>query len=367
MKITDVRVVQLARPLDRPQRNAQGGRAERVFNFVVVETDAGITGLGDAFGDEALMVAIVERRLRGMVVGLDPTDIPTLWQRVFASRAFWEIGGSFLCGISAIEVACHDIWGKAEGVPVSTLLGGARRDRIEAYASDLHWEEPERMAATAASYVERGFRYVKTHVGAAGEEARDLERIARIRAAIGPDVGFMVDINTAFDRARALEFGQAIAEFDPFWYEEPLSPLDHAGHAELRRALGMPIATGENLYTVHGFEPLLAAGGCDFAMPDILRCGGIAQTRAICEAAAAHGVVPTPHNFSSGVGTAATLHLMAAMPETRLLEYDPTGTAIADELFVEPLVVEDGHVAVPTGPGLGVRLDPVSMERWARR
>ena len=174
MKITDVRTVQLRRPLDRPQRTSMGGRSQRVFTFVLVETDVGITGIGDAFGDDVLMEHIVAHRLRPMAIGLDPIDIPALWIKLFASRNFREIGGSVLCGISAIEVACHDIWGQAEGVPVYELLGGKTRDRIEAYASDLHWEEVERMAETAASYVERGFRYMKTHVGAVGEEERDI-------------------------------------------------------------------------------------------------------------------------------------------------------------------------------------------------
>ena len=299
-----------------------------------------------------------------MAIGLDPCDIGRLWHRLFASRAFWETGGSVVCGISAIEVACWDIRGQAEGVPVCELLGGRKRDRVEAYASDLHWEQPERMADLAAQYVEQGFRSVKTHVGAPNERGRDLERLRRMREAIGPEVGLMVDINTAFDRPTALAFGREIVSFSPYWYEEPLSPLDGQGHAWLRRDLPLKIATGENLYASEGFEPLLACRGCDFVMPDILRCGGIEQTRRICEAARAAGIVASPHNYSSGVGLAATLHLMAATPDTQWLEFDTTGTAVYEELFVEPLVVEGGFVRVPTGPGLGVRLSEGTVDRW---
>ena len=365
MKITNVRTVQLTRPLDRPQRNAQGGRLSRTFTFVLVETSAGLVGLGDAFGDDALLEHIVSARIGPMATGLDPLDIGTLWQRLFASRAFWEIGGSVLCAISAIEVACWDIRGQTEGVPVYELLGGKHRDRIEAYASDLHWEDPEAMAERAAGYVADGFRYVKTHLGAAQERTRDLERVAAIRAAIGPEVGFMIDINTAFDREQAREFGEKLIEFRPFWYEEPLSPLDHVGHATLREHLPYPIATGENLYTTHGFEPLFAAGGCDYVMPDILRCGGIGQTVDICRAAQAHGIIASPHNFSSGVGTAATLHLMAALPQTRLLELDPTGTAIYEERFLDGLTIENGWVEVPSRPGLGVALSEETIAKWS--
>jgi L-alanine-DL-glutamate epimerase-like enolase superfamily enzyme len=356
MRITDVRCVQLTRRLDRPQRNSREGRSERGFNLVLVETDAGLTGLGDAFGDPVLMPTIIERRLRPMALGLDPCDIGAVWRQLFASRVFWETGGSVLCGISAIEVACWDIRGQAEGVGVCDLLGGRRREWIDAYASDLHWEEPERMAEAAARFVAQGFRCVKTHVGAPGEGDRDLQRVEAVRQAIGPEVGFMIDVNTAFEPQQALEFGQALLPFRPFWYEEPVAPPDAAGHAWLRERLPLKIATGENLYLTHGFEPLWAQRACDYAMPDILRCGGLEQTRQICLAALRHGVVPSPHNFSSGVGLAATLHLMAALPETEWLEFDPTGTAIYEELFVEPLVVKDGRVRVPDTPGLGVRL-----------
>jgi len=365
MKITNVTTVQLTRPLEKPQRNAQGGRNHRTFTFVLVETDAGFTGLGDAFGDDALMEHIVAKRIGPMAIGLDPEDTETLWAHLFGSRAYWEIGGSVLCAISAVEVACWDIRGQAAGVPVYELLGGKTRDRITAYASDLHWEEASIMAETAAGYVAEGYRYVKTHVGAPGEEERDLERIAAVRDAVGDDVGFMIDINTAFNRPRAQAFGEAISEFKPFWYEEPLPPLDFAGHRALRDALPMHIATGENLYTTHGFEPLFAAGGCDYVMPDVLRCGGIAQTMAICQAAHEAGVIASPHNYSSGVGTAATLHIMAALPETQLLEFDPTRTAIYEELFIEGLHVERGEVSVPQGPGLGVVLTEDSIERWS--
>jgi D-galactarolactone cycloisomerase len=356
MKITRVRPVQFTRRLDRPQRNSRETRSERQFTFVLVETEAGFTGIGDAYGDQALMPAIIEHRLGPMALGLDPCDLGAVWRRLFASRVLWETGGSVLCGISAIEVACWDIRGQAEGVPVCALLGGLHRGWIEAYASDLHWEEPERMAETAAGFVERGFRCVKTHLGAPGEEDRDLERAAAIRRAIGPDVGLMIDLNTALSPQEALAFGQALAPVHPYWYEEPISPVDAAGHAWLRERLPLKIATGENLYLTHGFEPLWAHRACDYAMPDILRCGGLEQARQISLAAIEHGVVPSPHNFSSGVGLAATLHLMAALPQTEWLEFDPTGTAIYEELFIDPLEVEAGRVRVPTRPGLGVRL-----------
>ncbi len=362
MKITNVRTIRLKRQFSRIQRNACDARNQRLFTFIVIETDAGISGLGEASGNQKLIEIIIERQYKAQVVGLDPCDIEGLWQKLYASGAFWEIGGSAVCAISAIEVACWDIRGKAEKVPVSELLGGAKRDRVMAYASDLHWDEPQYMADLAKSFVDEGFRWVKTHIGA--EPERDLERLDAIRRAIGPDIGLMIDINTAFDLRTALEQGLKQAAFSPFWLEEPIAPADYEGHAWLREQLPVPIAAGENLYTTYGFAPMFACHGCDYIMPDILRCGGIRQTCLICEAAEQAGITATPHNYSGGVGLAATLHLMAAFPQTRLLEYDTSRTAIYEEMFVEPLLVKDGEVRVPTAPGLGVELTEEIIARY---
>jgi L-alanine-DL-glutamate epimerase-like enolase superfamily enzyme len=362
MKITDIRTIQLTRRLSRLLRNSCDSRDRRRFTFVLVETDAGITGIGDAPGNQGFMEAIIEKHYKNQAVGMDPCDTEGLWRKLYPGGAFWETGGSAVCALSAIEVACWDIHGKAEKAPVSQLLGGAKREWIDAYASDLHWDEPRIMAETAKGFVDEGFRWVKTHIGA--EQDNDLVRLEAIRRAIGPEIGLMIDINTAYDRQTALEQGLRQAAFDPFWFEEPIAPVDYEGHAWLRGRLPMPIAAGENLYTVHGFTPMFACRGCDYVMPDILRCGGIRQTRLICEAAGREGLIATPHNFSSGVGLAATLHLMAAVPQTRLLEYDTSRTSIYEEMFVEPLILKDGRVRVPTAPGLGVALSEETIAKY---
>ena len=362
MKITDVKAIQLAKKFSRPQRIGSILRNQRRFTFLVVTTDEGVTGVGDAFGNQALMETIIERHIKPQALGMDPLDIEGLWKKLYEGSFFWETGGSVVCGISALEVACWDIQGKAKGVPVSELLGGAKRSWVEAYASDLHQDDPGYMADLAKSFVDAGFRVVKTHIGIDPQE--DLRRLDAIRKAIGPDTGLMIDLNTALDRQTALNRGLQYLPYSPFWLEEPISPVDYEGHAWLREWLPTPIAAGENLFTVRGFEPMFAAKGCDYIMPDILRCGGLRQTRLICETAERHGVIATPHNYSSGVGLAATLHLMAALPQTQLLEYDPTPTSIYDELFVEPLKVEGNRVRVPTAPGLGVELTGEIISRY---
>ncbi len=333
----------------------------------MVETDAGLTGLGDAYGDPLLMPSIVERRLAPMAVGLDPRDIAGLWKKLFASREFWEIGGSVLCGISAIEVACWDIRGQAEGVGVCELLGGRnRRDAIEAYASDLHWDEPQVMAEMAAGYVERGFRYVKTHIGAPGERDRDLRALRGDPPAIGPDVGYMIDINTAFDRADGAGPRPRVCRLRPVLVRGAPLSAGLAGTRLLRQRAGPEDR--------HGREPLhdarlrAAAGRATAATtpcPTSSAAAAWSRRGRSARWPGGKGIIATPHNFSSGVGLAATLHLMAALPETQLLEFDPTGTAVYEELFIEPLVVEGGCVHVPRGPGLGVRLTEEVLRKYA--
>ncbi len=367
MKITRIDIHVLEKPLRRPQRNSKATRHSRKFTLVVVHADSGLTGLGDAYGDQAIMDCILQRRLGPMLLGADPRRIDQVWQRLFASRAIWEPGGSVLCGISALEVACWDLWAKSEGVPVCELLGGRKRQWIPAYASDLHWDTPQWMAETAARYVEQGFRHVKCHVGAPGEFDRDLKRLEAMRQAIGSEAELMVDLNTGMDYQQALQFGRAIAPLRPFWLEEPLPPWDFEGHRLLEQELGYPVATGENLFTIYGFRPAWNPPCCRYLMPDVLRCGGLAQMQQIVREAAAAGMIVTPHNYSSGVGLAATLHLMAAEPQMQLLEYDPTETAIYEELFPEPPEVSRGQVQVPSGPGLGVELREEVIRRYGVR
>lgn len=362
MRITDIRTVRLRRSLDRPQRTSRGERSQRRFTLVLVDTDAGITGIGDAYGDQTLMGPVIDR-LKTVAIGLDPLDVETLWKKLYERAFVWEPGGSCVCGISAVEVACWDIRGQAEKVPVAELLGGAKLSHVKAYASDLHWDTPSYMAQQARKYVDAGFDCVKTHIGAHRED--DLRRLEAMRNAIGPHVKLMIDVNTGLEREEALERITEYVPFDPYWIEEPIMPYDVEGHGWLRKHLKVPIAVGENLYTTHGFAAMLAGNGCDYVMPDVSRSGGIRQAQLICRLAEAKHVRCSPHNFCTGVGLAATLHLMAAMPTMEWLEYDPTGTSVYEELFVEPLEIKAGFVTVPTLPGLGTRITDEILAKYA--
>jgi len=183
MRISDVEVVLLKKVLAKPLVLSRGEMRERRFAFVLVHTDAGITGLGEGVGDPHLIQAIVERRLKPILVGEDPFDIERLWRRMFAGAIYWDLKGALLTAISAVDIALWDLKAKALGVPVYQLLGGVSKGKVVAYASDLFWEDPDAMAEAAAKYVANGFPIVKTHIGKDPEG--DMARVRAIRHAIG--------------------------------------------------------------------------------------------------------------------------------------------------------------------------------------
>ena len=359
MKITEVTPVLISRTLERPLGTSRGDMRQRTACLVVVRTDEGITGLGEGVGEPRSIATLLRERVGPSLIGEDPFDIERLWAQIYQGPVYWERMGATLCALSAVDIALWDIKGKALGVPVYQLLGGCYRREIEAYASDLFWDEPATMARAAASYVNEGFEIVKCHIGR-GAEADDA-RVRAIRAAIGPNPGFMVDLNCGYDRPTAL---RALRRWEPYglyWLEEPVPPHDLDGYAALRGLGIAPIAGGENEYARYGFRDALARGALDYAMPDAARCGGITELRRICALCEAAGVPLSPHCFSTGVLLAATLQVMAALPGTQRLELDVTGTAIYDELLAEPLQRRGRFVQVPQSPGLGVVFDEARL------
>ncbi len=363
MRITGVEVVQLRKPMRKPLVVSRGIFGARTAILVLVHTDEGITGLGESVGDPSGVVPIIRDQLTPLLIGESPFDIERLWEKMYTSRVYWDLKGALVIAMSGIDIALWDIKGKRLGVPVYQLLGGACRGEIRAYASDLFWDEPEVMAEAAGTYVHEGFPIVKTHIGK--DLDGDIARVKAIRRAIGDDAGLMIDINCGYDRPTAVRMGRRFEEFDPFWYEEPLRPHDVEGCRQLRSQVRIPLAVGENEFTKHGFLELFKQEAVDYVMPDPARVGGLTEMKKIAALAEAYNLVVSPHNFSSGILLAATLHFMASTPTADLLEFDVTGTGIYEELLIEPLKVTGGFVDIPQGPGLGVVLKDEVRERYA--
>jgi D-galactarolactone cycloisomerase len=366
MEITDVKVSTLRVPLSKSKGVSMDREIKfRGAAFVIIDTDEGVKGIGEGYGPETYIVRIiVEHKFKPLLVGQDPLDVERLWRRMLMTPIYWDQKGQGVSAASGIDMALWDIAGKHYGVPVYKLLGGdARGDgKLQAYASDLFWDDTEKMVESARKFVSLGFPAMKTHLGRGLRE--DEERVKEIKEAIG-DIDLMVDVNCGYNRVEALKVGRMLEKYGVYWYEEPLSPYDVDGYACLKRKLDIPIATGENEYTKWGFKELFVKNAVDFAMPDIMRCGGITETKKICAVAEAFGVICSPHSFTTGIGLAATLQLMASSPICDWLELDTTDYALYEGLLKKPLEIDGkGRVNIPTEPGLGVELKKAILDKY---
>ena len=335
---------------------SRGGFNVRNHTLVEVRTDEGITGLGEGIGNAHLVKAILEGQICDLAIGLDPFNIEMVRKTLIDSQVYFERKGSAICAASAIEMACWDIKGKALNVPTYQLLGGLCQEMLETYASDIYWEcDIKSMTTSAERIVDQGFKTIKAHIGRKSPKV-DLERVRLLREAIGDRTNLMIDLNAGYNSFEAYKAAKLWGEYDLTWLEEPLSPNQTEALADLRNRIEIPIAVGENEFQLHGFKELFDHRAVDIAMPDIGRVGGLQETKNICTLADAYGIPVSPHNFSSGILLAATIHLMASTPNTMLLEYDSSQNAVYEELLIEPLKFVDGQIEVPNNPGLGVHL-----------
>ncbi len=376
MKITNVRTILLSVPIppERRWRSDFGVNVKSEAALVVVETDEGLTGYGEAKGTPPVMRAIVESRLKPALLGQDPTRVEYLWERMYsASRTGLalkygrpyhghNVRGEFTCAMSGVDVALWDIFGKSLGVPVYKLLGGGVRDRIRAYGSG-GWAGPGAAGAELAGYVEKGFGAVKMRVGGLDDEdfpTRSVTRLREVREAIGPKVDLMMDAHGALTANQAVQIARLAEEFRISWFEEPVAVADDlAGLAEVRQRTTIPIATGENACTRFEFQAIVDTRAADVLQPDIAIAGGLTETRRIAALAHARGVVVAPHVWGSALLWAASLQFAAATPNCVILEFCQAYSPLLYDLLTTPVAVgTDGNVEIPTGPGLGVELQP---------
>jgi D-galactarolactone cycloisomerase len=247
-------------------------------------------------------------------------------------------------------------------VPVYKLLGGGVRERIRAYGSG-GWAPPEQTAQEVLGYREKGFTGVKIRVGGLDEPhfpARSLERLRIAREALGPDVALMMDAHGGLSTDRAIELGRAAGDLKITWFEEPvLAADDLEGHVEVRRAVPMPISTGESETTRFAFRDIVDHRAADVLQPDVSVCGGLTEARRIASYAHHHGLVLAPHNWGSALLWAASLQLIGATPNCTWFEFPQGFGLLLTDLLTTPVAVDpDGHVTIPSGPGLGVELQP---------
>jgi D-galactarolactone cycloisomerase len=364
MKISKVQVILLQKKLISTMNISRGGFDVRTHALVKVTTDQGITGLGEGVGDALMIKSIIEGKLGKQAIGLDPMSIESVRKNLIDSQVYFERKGSVICAASGIEMACWDIMGKVLKVPVYQLLGGLYRDQLETYVSDVYWEkDPCSMAKNLERILKKGFKTIKAHVGCEPPEA-DEKRIAALHSAAGNETNLMIDLNGGYTPQEAMLASRLWDKFNLFWLEEPLDPNQIEALADFRSRTKFTIAAGENEFRLHGFKQLFDHKAIDVAMPDIGRIGGIQEARNICALAESYGIPVSPHNFSSGILLAATIQLMAATPNTWLLELDSSNNAVYEELLISPLEISNGCVQVPQHPGLGVELNDDIIEQY---
>ncbi len=379
MRIRDVGVTLLSAnvPPEHQHRNDFGVVRRVQLAIVRVDTDQGISGYGEAKGSPAVMKTIVERELRPLLVGEDPTQIERLWQKMYnGSRLELALyhghtmpilgnRGETLPAISGVEVALWDIFGKSLNLPIYRLLGGGCRRRIRCYASG-GWAPPEKAGDEARGYLAQGFKAIKMRVGGMDHPRiveGSLARVRAVREAIGPDVELMVDAHGTFGTSTAIAFARRAEEYNLSWFEEPVPCTNLRGMAEIRRATSIPISTGENEFTRFDFKKIIEAEAAEVLQPDIAITGGLSETRKICDLASAWSLRCAPHVWGSALLWAASLQLAAAVPNYFLFEFCQSYNPMLYDLITTPVKVEeDGFVTIPDQPGLGIELQP-DLER----
>ena len=340
-----------------------------VHTLVAIFTDEGITGWGSVFSDEGLVQAAL-RVLEPLYSGENPLEPERVSEKLHANTFWMGRGGTITHTISGIDIAMWDILGKTTGQPVGRLLGGCYRSRVLPYAS-LLIREPKVLAEQLIEIREQGFRAFKIGWGPFGHEsdAMDEQIVRSAREAVGADALLMVDAgaSNAFwphGFKWAVRTARMLTDFGVYWFEEPLPPDNLPDYVLLRQATNLPIAGGEVLTRRQSFVPWVQSRALDIVQPDVTKVGGVSEERKIAWMAEDNGVRFVPHGWNTALGLAADLQLASAARNTDMVEY-LTGSPFIDDLVEKKWQLNDGMLAIPDGPGLGVSLNLDAVAKHA--
>lgn len=363
MKITGVRTVIAGNPWKN-------------WLFALVDTDEGITGIGEGtLNAFARTVETAIHELRPFYIGLDPFQPALIAQRM--TRDIYSDGGQIhRCAVAAVEIACYDIMGKAMGRPVADLLGGRCHGRLRAYANGWYRgpRTPRDIAARAREVAARGYTALKFdpfgtawRVMGPADEALSIDIIAAVREAVGPGVDLLIEGHSRFSASTAVRLATLMEPYHPAWFEEPVHHKDVAGTARVGHESRVPLATGESLTSLEEVATVLGNGGVAVLQPEPLNMGGMWAARQACAMAEAHGIVIAPHQAQGPVCTAACVQLSASCPNFYMQEFfdefNAESAAWEAHIASPPTAVVDGYIEPPTRPGLGLELD---LEEIAR-
>lgn len=327
--------------------------------FLKMETDEGLVGWGEPVVEGwSRTTAMAVEEMGRYLVGRDPRRIEHHWQALYRG-AFYR-GGPVLCSaLSGLEQAMWDIKGKALGAPVHELLGGAVRDRIRVYAH-VGGQDADACVRSAQRRLGEGFTVIKTapfravrFVESAAFVDAAVARIAALREAVGDGVDIGIDFHGRVSPPMAVRLAKALEPLHPMFIEEPCLPENVDALVTVARATSIPVATGERLFTRWGFREVLEKGAAAILQPDVSHAGGILETRKIAAMAEAYYATIAPHCPLGPIALAACLQVDACTPNFLCQEQVSLGAGY----LKEPFEVTDGHIAVPTGPGLGIEVD----------
>jgi D-galactarolactone cycloisomerase len=373
-RIRDIRLIPLAYRM--PDLGAYGmARAlvtERWSNLVEVETEDGVVGIGEAWGPARATAGYLDL-IKPAYIGRELFERERIWSELIGRRYHLGLQNQMTACASGINIAIYDALGKTLGLPVCKLLGGLGRDRVPVYASDgyLTGDPKNQLAAQLERIADQAFPGAKFKIGI--NPRSDEERVRLARDILGEEALLLVDVNGNYTVDQALESMRRIARYGIHFYEEPLPPQDFRGYELLAARAPIPIATGEALYTIWDFNRLIAARAVDVVQPDVTLCGGLDEAKAIALLCRLNNVRFSPHVWGTGVGLAAAVHLVAALPDyphtdhipaPTLVEYDVGDNPLRDQVLTRPLRPVNGRIPVPEAPGLGIDLDRDALQRF---
>jgi L-alanine-DL-glutamate epimerase-like enolase superfamily enzyme len=336
----------------------QASTDTREFVTLELGTDDGAVGVGLTFFGGALTPAlkVAVDELARLSVGEDPTQVEAITGKLRRAAGSSGPGGIFSLALSAVDIACWDLKGKAMGQSVCALLGGLR-DRVATYASGalMRPHPTDYLAKAGPRLRDMGFRQMKMQCGSEPTVAASVERVRVMRESIGPDIDLMCDINQLWSVNQAIEIGRRIEPYHLFWLEDPTTHDDYPGMARIADALTTPIAAGEYHYGIVPFRHLLEHRSIDIVMIDLLRVGGITQWMKVAGMAEAFNLPVVSHLVPE-----IHVHLVAAIPNGLTVEYMPWTL----KLYEETPPIEGGQLVVPKKPGLGLAFDHAAMKRY---
>ncbi|MBR5518446.1 MAG: mandelate racemase/muconate lactonizing enzyme family protein [Clostridia bacterium] len=372
MKITKVEPILLSYEYKPDEQWGWSGGEVKVWHtsLVRVWTDEGMYGLGEMGTGHYIPEAAkaICNFLANTLIGQDPFEINVLFDKMYKLGANWGRRGIAMGVISGIENALWDLKGKALGVPVHSLLGGKFRKSIRAYASGGMEQPNDSLIREVNSYLERGFTAVKIRGGYNAK--RDVEKVKALRDALGYDFDLAIDcgqgyVPFAWSAKEAIQVVSALEEYKLMFIEEPCRTDELDVYAAVREASGTtPIAGGENGCSIFEYKQLIDNRCLDIIQPDVTHAGGIGEVKKAAEYAALNGITVAPHVFRSGASFAAHLHLLSAIPNALICEFQQIANPLREELLNQPLKMVNGEIMVPDEPGLGIHLTDDIIEKY---